>query len=55
MEVYSASLLSGGIIMFSGFYIFDLNDIKAKALECNLEYQLHLVKNDWVAAKFIKK
>jgi len=55
METYSKVLLSGGVIMFSGFYTSDLNDIKAKALEYNLKYQLHLVKNDWVAAKFIKK
>ena len=55
MEVYSKSLQSGGLIMFSGFYIIDLNDIKTKALEFGLDYVLHSVKNDWVAAKFLKK
>lgn len=55
MEVYSKYLLSKGVIMFSGFYFNDLKDIKAKALECHLDYTLHIVKNDWVAAKFSKK
>jgi len=55
MESYSNSLNSGGIIMFSGFYENDLNDIKKKADQYHLQYHLHIVKNDWVAAKFSKK
>ncbi len=55
METYSNSLVSGAVIMFSGFYRNDLKDIKAKALEHNLHYNSHIEKNNWVAAKFIKK
>jgi len=55
MKSYSEALLKDGAILFSGFYEDDLNDIKARALEFDLSYDTHLVKNNWVAAKFIKK
>jgi len=55
MKSYSEALLKDGAILFSGFYEDDLNDIKARALEFGLSYDTHLVKNNWVAAKFIKK
>ena len=54
MNTYADSLPSHGVILFSGFYEDDLNDIISKALEFNLHYHTHLVKNKWVAAKFIK-
>ena len=55
MKSYSNVLLNGGVILFSGFYENDLNDIKTKALECGLSYKTQLVDNNWVAAKFCKK
>ena len=55
MEAYSNSLPSGAVIMFSGFYINDLEDIKSRALMYGLQYIMHIDKNEWVAAKFFKK
>lgn len=55
MEAYSKSLNAMGVIMFSGFYINDLEDIKAKAYENGLVYIKHIDNNNWVAAKFSKK
>jgi len=55
MEIYANSMPSGAIIMFSGFYKNDLEDIKSRALMCGLQYIMHIYKNDWVAAKFLKR
>ena len=55
METYSKSLNSKGVIMFSGFYINDLEDIKSKAEKNALVYIKHIDNNNWVAAKFSKK
>jgi ribosomal protein L11 methyltransferase len=55
MEIYANSMHSGAIIMFSGFYKNDLEDIKSRALIYGLQYIMHIDKNDWVAAKFLKK
>lgn len=53
METYVLSLNKNGKLFMSGFYIDDLNDIKAKAKQLGLDYVYHLVKNDWIAVKFI--
>lgn len=53
METYVLSLNKNGKLFMSGFYIDDLNDIKAKAKQLGLDYVNHLVKNDWIAVKFI--
>lgn len=53
METYVLSLNKNGKLFMSGFYIDDLNDIKAKAKQLGLDYVNHLVKNDWIAIKFI--
>ena len=52
---YSAVLNQNGLLAVSGFYIEDLPDIKAKALEIGLAYFEHKEKNKWVAATFKKK
>ena len=55
MEAYVNALSKGAVILFSGFYENDLNDIKIKALDSGLRYDSHISKNNWVAAKFSKK
>jgi ribosomal protein L11 methyltransferase len=54
MAAYAASLVAGGIILFSGFYEEDLVFIKQAASENGLVYQMHSAKNNWVVAKFNK-
>lgn len=54
MESYSKCLQKGSILFMSGFYESDLDDIKIKASQLALKYKQHLVKNNWVAAKFEK-
>lgn len=53
METYVLSLNKNGKLFMSGFYENDLSDIKAKAKQLGLDYVNHLVKNDWIAVKFI--
>ena len=54
MAAYAASLVTGGTILFSGFYEEDLSFIKQAASENGLVYQMHSAKNNWVVAKFNK-
>ena len=55
METYVAHLCNKGSLLLSGFYEFDLDDIKRQAKESNLIYQTYSVKNNWVTAHFTKK
>ncbi len=55
MPTYAQTLGLEGTLLLSGFYTEDISLIKEAALALGLEYQSHLVKNNWVAAKFIKK
>lgn len=55
MKYYSEALVKGGCIYFSGFYNYDLSDIKKEALKCSLNFVSNLEKNDWIAAVFIKE
>ena len=54
MKAYSDSLVSGGTILFSGFYTEDLDAIKQEALKYNITYSDHQSKNNWVVARFQK-
>jgi len=54
MEAYFRCLKKGGSIFFSGFYDYDLVDIKQQAESLGLHYLNHKAKNNWTAAKFIK-
>jgi ribosomal protein L11 methyltransferase len=54
IHAYSKVLKRGGRIIFSGFYVDDLVDIKEEAEKHSLAYQSHRNKNRWVAAVFIK-
>lgn len=54
IHAYSKVLKRGGRIIFSGFYVDDLVDIKEEAEKYSLAYQSHRDKNRWVAAVFVK-
>lgn len=54
MHEYIRTLKTNGHIIFSGFYTSDLPHIEYKANEYGLKLVSHQVKEDWVAAKFIK-
>lgn len=53
MESYSKSLNKSGKLLMSGFYENDLSDIKAKAKQLGFAYLNHIVKNEWIAVRFI--
>ncbi|MFB6342395.1 50S ribosomal protein L11 methyltransferase [Saccharicrinis sp. FJH62] len=54
MKYYSLVLKSGGKILFSGFYLSDLDIIKEEAEKNNLVYHHHHTKSDWTMAVFYK-
>ncbi len=55
METYVKNLLPGGIIIMSGFYTEDIDDIKTKAESLGLTDSDYQSKNNWVAHTFQKK
>jgi ribosomal protein L11 methyltransferase len=55
IPVYANSLKSGGTILFSGFYKEDLETIENKCNESGIIYDSHLTKDNWVAAKMVKR
>jgi len=54
MAKYAQCLGDNGVILFSGFYDDDLEQIKSSARKCNLKFDKNLTKNNWVAARFVK-
>jgi ribosomal protein L11 methyltransferase len=54
MNHYASVLSPGGLFLLSGFYLSDLDAIRASALASGLYYQSHLEKETWVAAVFEK-
>ena len=54
MAKYVQCLTDKGVILFSGFYDNDLNQIKSTARKYNLKFDKNLTKNNWVAARFVK-
>ncbi len=54
MYLYVNAMSPKAHIFFSGFYIADLDSIKAEAERLGLRYCRHLSRNDWVAAEFSK-
>lgn len=54
MPVYESNLKSGGLLVMSGFYTQDLDDITDKAKQLNLTPVEFKTKNNWVAAGFRK-
>ncbi len=54
MHRYAQAMRPKGRIFFSGFYSEDLHSIQDEAGRLGLRYERHLVRNNWVAAEFIK-
>lgn len=54
MPAYAKVLVKKGRIIFSGFYVSDLDDIKAEAIKHGLVFKSYREKNSWVAAIFLK-
>jgi ribosomal protein L11 methyltransferase len=54
MATYAACLNAGGELYLSGFYTEDLSVIRAECNKHGLQFVENLVRNNWVAAKFIK-
>lgn len=55
MEAYAKTLKTGGIILFSGFYIEDIAEIEEAANQQNMFLDNQLERNNWASLKFIKK
>lgn len=53
IPTYVDHLNKGGRIYFSGFYLEDLELIKAKCIENNLTFVSYKQKDQWVSAKFV--
>ena len=54
MAAYSAALVDGGTIIFSGFYEDDLQTLEASAHSHGLTLQGHTVRDTWTSAVFNK-
>ena len=54
MSLYVKAMRPEAHIFFSGFYTEDLGSIKAEAERVGLRYCRHLIRNNWVAAEFVK-
>jgi ribosomal protein L11 methyltransferase len=55
MQTYCNSLSQNGKIIFSGFYLDDLDDIKKEAKQNGMNFVSNISRNNWVAAIFIKQ
>ncbi len=55
MKYYANTLLEGGYIYFSGFYLSDLLDIETEARKYGLKFINKLENNNWIAATFVKQ
>lgn len=54
MAAYEKVLLPGGVLVMSGFYQNDLEDITGKAISLGLKPAGYKTKNKWVAGAFVK-
>jgi len=52
IPTYSKCLNKNGLLLLSGFYEGDLDQISSRCSEFNLVYEDKIVRNTWVAAKF---
>jgi len=55
MTYYAQTLKSGALIMFSGFYVQDEQDIKDAAADCGLEFSHSSAKEQWAMMVFLKR
>ena len=54
MSVYAKHINPDGVLLLSGFYTEDLDQIKESCQSNGLTYDSHIERDNWVAAKFIK-
>jgi ribosomal protein L11 methyltransferase len=54
IPAYTRILNPGGILLLSGFYARDLEQIRSVAEQAGLRYFSHKSNNDWIGAKFVK-
>jgi len=53
IPTYRSALKEGGQLLLSGFYLEDLEMIKGSCKDAGGEYLTHLIRNNWIAAKFV--
>ncbi len=53
IPVYASCLKENGILLLSGFYKEDLEDITGRCTEFGLNHQKNILKNNWVSAKYV--
>lgn len=54
ISTYARFLNPSGILLMSGFYIQDIDQIKAASVLAGLEYISHKEENQWAGTKFMK-
>ena len=54
IPIYASHLVMNGILLLSGFYTEDLMLIESSARDYNLKLDHKLIRNNWVAARFMK-
>lgn len=52
---YAKSLVHGGILLLSGFFESDVDELKQYADSYGFEYQFHLTKENWSAIQLTKR
>ncbi len=55
MKTYGKVLNTNGKILFSGFYLDDLEDIQNSAKQNGMNFVSNISRNKWVAAVFDKQ
>lgn len=55
MNAYTKSLKPGGIILISGIYHNDLDQVREAAEHNGVKYKNHIEKNSWIAARFVRE
>lgn len=55
MQAYASHLVDNGVILLSGFYVNDLEDLRFVAEETGLAFDKAEIKNSWVVARFVKQ
>jgi ribosomal protein L11 methyltransferase len=55
MSAYVSYLSSPGVLILSGFYETDSDDLKQRAINLGLDFRKEAVRNDWAALIFDKK
>lgn len=54
MVFYARSLMPGGLLLISGIYHTDLDQVRDVAERHGISYKNHIEKNAWIAARFEK-